>query len=504
MPSPIASEFELPEGWIPTKLGDLISPSKEKVDPSQCPNASYLGLEHVESHTGRIFGHGRACEAKSTKTLFRAGDVIYGKLRPYLNKVCIPDFDGVCSTDFLVFPAREELESRILMRFLLRPEVVEFASRHSTGVQLPRVNFGVLAELEFPLPPLAEQKRIVASVEQLLAHVNSAQEHLGCVPTLLKGFRHSVLAAACSGYLTADWREANLSDSAEEALARSATRVDRRAVRHLVRRGSVGVPEPERPEMPAGWAARSVRQLVEAGAILDFQDGNHGSLYPRVSDFGDTGVKFLTATQVFDNSVLLDEAPLLKQEKAKLLRIGHALPGDVLLTHNATVGRVAVLPEYDGDVILGTSVTYYRTNRSVVLPEYLCYFMQGQFWQRQLQSVMEQTTRNQVSVTKQVEFTVLVPPTAEQREIVRRVGVFFRLANAIEERVAAATTRADKLTQAILAKAFRGQLVLPEAELARREGRSYEPASALLSRIHKASSPTASDTRRSRRPRRLR
>jgi len=77
------------------------------------------------------------------------------------------------------------------------------------------------------------------------------------------------------------------------------------------------------------------------------------------------------------------------------------------------------------------------------------------------------------------------PPLEEQHEIVQRVEGLFKLADAIEERVAAATLRAEKLTQAILAKAFRGELVPTEAELARREGRDYEPASVLLERIRR-------------------
>jgi type I restriction enzyme S subunit len=76
-----------------------------------------------------------------------------------------------------------------------------------------------------------------------------------------------------------------------------------------------------------------------------------------------------------------------------------------------------------------------------------------------------------------------LPPLSEQREIVRRVEALFALADAIEKRVEVARARADKLTQAILAKAFRGELVPTEAELARREGRSYEPAGVLLGRI---------------------
>jgi len=149
---------------------------------------------------------------------------------------------------------------------------------------------------------------------------------------------------------------------------------------------------------------------------------------------------------------------------------------------NASVGRVAILPVEAGECILGTSVTYYRCRPDVLLPQYCSLAMQGSYWQDQLRLVMEQTTRNQVSILKQAEFWLPIPPIAEQHEIVRRVEALFTLADAIEARVAAVTACVDRLTQAILAKAFRGELVPTEAELARREGREYESAAKLRER----------------------
>src|SRR5207244_2852576 len=108
--------------------------------------------------------------------------------------------------------------------------------------------------------------------------------------------------------------------------------------------------------------------------------------------------------QVIDNQVLWQEAPFLTREKAAQLRIGFAQPGDVLLTHNATVGRVAVLPEVCGASVLGTSVTFYRLDPGCINTDFCCYAMQSHLWQSQLRLVMEQTTRNQVSVRKQAEF----------------------------------------------------------------------------------------------------
>jgi type I restriction enzyme, S subunit len=112
-------EFEAPEGWAQSTLGAVAHLVKDKVDPAEVPDDSpYVGLEHVEAHTMKLLGHGRASDVKSTKTRFRAGDVLYGKLRPYLNKVTRPDFDGICSTDFLVFGHSRELDRGYLAHYL--------------------------------------------------------------------------------------------------------------------------------------------------------------------------------------------------------------------------------------------------------------------------------------------------------------------------------------------------------------------------------------------------
>src|SRR2546425_860954 len=99
----IDEDRELPDGWKLSTLGASATLVNTKVDPRQIPDVPYVGLEHVEAQTMRLIGHGTASEVRSTKSEFSSGDVLYGKLRPYLNKVARPDFDGVCSTDFLVF-----------------------------------------------------------------------------------------------------------------------------------------------------------------------------------------------------------------------------------------------------------------------------------------------------------------------------------------------------------------------------------------------------------------
>ena len=474
---------ELPEGWAAVALGKLVRPAKDKAEPGTANGRPYLGMEHVEGETGRVLGHADAKNVRSTTVTYRAGDVLYGKLRPYLNKVLVAPFDGVGSTEFIVFAQQPHIDSRYLRWLLARRAFVVAANDRAAGVQLPRVTFDKLADLEQPIPPLAEQRRIVAKVEALLDQVHRAKDRLGRVSLIINRFRQAVLAAALSGKLTEEWRraypEAESVDARQQRLGASNEMSRRRRGR-----GTAGLSECDPPDdLPESWLVDSVRRLVEKGVILDFQDGNHGSLYPRSSEFGETGTKFITAKQVFDGRVLYAEAPLLANDRAAQLRIGFARPGDVLLTHNATVGRVAILPEEAGNCVLGTSVTYYRLRAELMLPTFCMYFMQSRLWQQQLEQVMEQTTRNQVSVRKQAEFWMVVPPPDEQAEIARRVKALLACAGSIQQRVARAVARSDSLPQAILSKAFVGELVPTEAELARAEERDYETAEQLLERV---------------------
>lgn len=493
---------DLPEGWALTQLPAVftLNPPKPKAAEyaDDCP-VTFVPMPAVDAESGTIKTPSvrKFAEVRKGFTFFRNDDVILAKITPCMEngKAAVArdllNGLGFGSTEFHVMRSMGAMIPEFLFHFIRQESFRRAAEAEMTGsVGQKRVPAEYLKGVELPLPPQAEQQRIVVAVERILDRVNAARARLDRVPTTLKWFRQAVITAACSGQLTADWKVDDGDPDVRAELARTKLSVNEKDIRYLVRRATIGVPDIELPQLPESWVVMTVRELVEYGAIFDFQDGNHGSLYPRATDFGDVGVRFITALQVFDNDVRFEEAPFLGEEKAKQLRIGFVKPRDVLLTHNATVGRVAVMPSFEGEAVLGTSVTYYRVDPSVLLPEFLAYQMQADYWQSQLNSVMEQTTRNQVSVTKQVEFRLFLPPLAEQQEIVKRVSALFACADAIEAAVAAGRKRVDSLTQAVLAKAFRGELVPTEAELARRENRPYEPAADLLARV-RASNETA-------------
>ena len=173
----------------------------------------------------------------------------------------------------------------------------------------------------------------------------------------------------------------------------------------------------------------SIGDLIKAGVISAHKDGNFGSLYPRLEDFGKNGLPLLTAKVVNAGRIDFGAAQKLRKEKAACLPYGFIQAGDVLLSHNATVGRVAVVPEFSGQALIGTSLTYFRLDASRLLPRYLAGFFESRDFQNQLAGVMGLSTRNQVPITAQRLLEVEVPPLKVQHRISEFIG-------ALDDRIA--------------------------------------------------------------------
>jgi type I restriction enzyme S subunit len=486
---------DLPDGWAWATLGELVRPTSEKVEPSDRPDVPYLSLEHIEPHTTRILGRGRGSDVNSTKAVFRPGDVLYGKLRPYLNKVAVPDFEGICSTDILVFPRKQWLDSRYLMHFLTTPAVVEFANHNSSGVQLPRIGFDQLATLEIPLPPLAEQRRIVAAVEAVLARVGAARDRLNRVPATLKRFRQAVLAAACSGRLTEDWRKQDYpQETATAAIDRlTVTRRElweRTELARLKARGAIpadelwkrrykaaATPSPDRDmDLPEGWEWASVAQVARLDVGFAF----------RSSEFTSQGVRLLRGENLEPGSLRWLDVRYWPESKLEGLEHLMIEPGEIILALDRPIISTGLKiarakPEDLPCLLVQRMMRFKMFDASITSYLFIC--LQTPNFVASLHDSTTGSDLPHITGTGVAEFSFPFPPPDEQRDIVRRVDALFALADRIEAKLAAARQRVERLTQAVLAKAFRGELVPTEADLARREGRAYEPASALLERI---------------------
>ncbi len=144
-------------------LGEVVRIDRTPATDADCRSLPYVGLEHIEKDIGRFASDydGSVADMLATQFRFTSEHVLYGKLRPYLNKVALPNFDGVCTTEILpLLPKSAKLDRTYLWAMLLSPKFVEWASNNVSGANLPRLAPSLLAAYPIPLPPLAEQQRI--------------------------------------------------------------------------------------------------------------------------------------------------------------------------------------------------------------------------------------------------------------------------------------------------------------------------------------------------------
>ncbi|MBK9926306.1 MAG: restriction endonuclease subunit S [Anaerolineales bacterium] len=405
---------DLPIGWVETKLGEVVNYGKtEKVEPKNIPaNAWILELEDIEKDTSRLLQRLTFAQrdSKSTKNAFKKDDVLYGKLRPYLNKIIVADRDGFCTTEIIPIKPNEAIIGRYLFYWLKNPEFLNHVNSVSYGLNMPRLGTkdGLAAPLV--LAPLDEQKRIAEKLDSLLARVDSCQLHLERVPQILKRFRQSVLAVATSGRLTEDWRDehTNLPKYRTVTLREVATGFN------------------------YGTSAKSQR----SGNIPVLRMGN---IQDGKLDWNDL---------VFTSDK--DEI-----EKYKLVK------GDVLFNRTNSpewVGKTAVYKDEQPAIYAGYLVRVKCGDE--LLPDFLNYCLNspmGRDWRWRVKS--DGVSQSNINAQKLADFEFELPPVEEQTEIVRRVEKLFAYAERLEARYYSASEQVERLTPSLLAKAFRGELV---------------------------------------------
>ena len=202
-------------------LGDIISPSTTRFNPMCSKSLKCVGLEHIESNTGKLLNHIDSKLTSSTKSVFFKGDILYGRLRPYLNKVCVANIDGVCSTDILVFSQQPGVESRYLAYCMLSAEFVTYTKLHSSGVQHPRVKYSDIARYEIPLPSYGDQIRLVTKIDAIFNEIESIEKHTTNAVSLLDSLKYSVLKQAFDGKLTSQYLDGESSTSSLEKITQN-------------------------------------------------------------------------------------------------------------------------------------------------------------------------------------------------------------------------------------------------------------------------------------------
>ena len=164
--------FDIPQNWQWVRLGDICNyGTNSTIQPKDMQIGKFLlDLEDIEKDSGKIINKKffDGTNATSSKNIFQCGNVLYGKLRVYLNKVIIADEDGYCTSEILPLNFGENIFNRYAQIVLMSPMFVQYANKNSYGTKMPRLGTKAGQLALIPLPPLAEQKRIVEWLKKLL------------------------------------------------------------------------------------------------------------------------------------------------------------------------------------------------------------------------------------------------------------------------------------------------------------------------------------------------
>ncbi|MHA0518293.1 restriction endonuclease subunit S [Citrobacter portucalensis] len=199
----------IPESWQWLRFDQIAEIASNLKSPLDYPNTTHIAPNHIESWTGKVFGYQTIFEdgVTSAKHEFYKGQIIYSKIRPYLCKVAIATFDGLCSAD--MYPINSKIDTHFLFRWMLTTTFTDWASNAESRTVLPKINQKDLSEIPVPTPPLLEQLEIVRRVEQLFAYADTIEKQVNNALTRVNSLTQSILAKAFRGELTAQWRAEN-------------------------------------------------------------------------------------------------------------------------------------------------------------------------------------------------------------------------------------------------------------------------------------------------------
>lgn len=198
-----AWKFSIPSRWRVAAYGDVADVKSNLVDPNSFSDYFLIAPDNIEVNTGRLINRPLVSEInpKSGKHLFDKGVIIYSKIRPYLNKLIIADFIGLCSADMYPIDKTVYTETKFIFYYMLSNEFLSYSTTAGERSVLPKINQKGLKEIPFPLPPLQEQQEIVRRVESLFAKADAIESRYQTLKAKIDSLPQAILHKAFKGEL---------------------------------------------------------------------------------------------------------------------------------------------------------------------------------------------------------------------------------------------------------------------------------------------------------------
>ena len=435
------NQKDLPLNWRIAKFGDVATFTKKPKDLrySDYNEVPFVPMRLIPIAT--LFSKEfivKPSDALGSGTYFEPGDILLAKITPSFEngKQCIinelPTPFGIATTE--VIPIREvkEVSDKFyLFYYLLLPDVrALLAGRMQGTTGRLRLGTKTLAELEIPLPPLPEQRRIVAKLETLFTQLDAAVDSLKKAQGQLQSYRQSILNAAFEKELTREWREGH-SDT---------------------------------------WERMKLNEFI----TLESGSRPKGGVRGILEGIPSLGGEHLNA----DGNFNFEKIKYIPEEFFESLNKGRIYPDDIIVVKDgATTGKTSFVDNDfpHKDAAVNEHLFIVRVDPKVAFPKYVFYFLFSSKGQKQILSDFRGATVGGISRNFPLKVTVPIPSLTEQEQIVSELERHLSVADEIEVTLDAEIKRAERLRQSILKQAFSGKLV--------RQDPNDEPANVLLEKI---------------------
>ena len=402
--------YELPKGWRWVRLGEVCKINKNSRNPAkEIPDKEflYIDITSVEGGTGeikeikKILGENAPSRARR---VIHQDDVIMSTVRPYLKAFAVipPEYDNqICSTGFAVLSCNSEILPKFLLYALFSEVVIEQCNKMMIGAHYPALNNEQVSEIKIPLPPLPEQKRIVARIEALFSKINEIKRLRKEANDLAKTLPQSTLHEVFSKADEKGWR--------------------------WVRLGEVLSRKPQ-----YGLTAKASKETLNIR-------------YLRISDITDQGILKNNDPRFLD----------LNEQEFNKYRL---YEGDILIARSGSVGRVYLHHDCEQKVVFASYLIRFKLDTNQIIPKFFFYYGLSPLYKKYIEDTLRIVAQPNINATEYSNLQIPLPPLSEQKRIITYLDNIQQKAQALQRLQEETEKEVEKVREAILHKAFRGEL----------------------------------------------
>jgi type I restriction enzyme S subunit len=412
---------QIPEHWEVIPLKHCVSLINQKIDAKEA-DLPYLGLEHIESWTGKRI-EDDAAQSEGSATLFCEGDVLFGKLRPYLAKVYKASMPGMCTTEALVLRP-SKFQSSFLRSLLATKGYIDIINSSTYGAKMPRANWDFIGNLPVINPPLPEQQAIARFLDEKTEQIDALIAKKERLLQLLAEKRTALITRAVTKGLNAD---APMKDSGIPWLG----------------------------EIPAHWEALALKRLLS----IPMTDGPHET--PEILD---EGVPFISAESIRNRKIDFNRKRgyISWEDHQRYSKKYKPKKGDIYIVKSgATTGKVAMV-ETDMEFNIWSPLAVVRPDCTKADPAYLFHYIDSSIFKILIELKWNYGTQQNIGMSILENLPVILPPLDEQIFIAKYINSELKNITPLEKDVKASISKLKEYRSSMITHAVTGKIDVRE------------------------------------------